>query len=76
MNIDAIVWSAIVLSLLTGGLGYWIAYQTQRAKVLDNLKKNYSEYEMFRIMFHINDFKMKPTAEQKCPAVQLDKESV
>ena len=45
MNIDAIVWSAIVLSLLTGGLGYWTAYQTQRAKVLDNLKKNYSEYE-------------------------------
>jgi len=43
---------------------------------LDNLKKNYSEYEMFRIMFHINGLKMKPTAEQKCPAIQLDKESV
>lgn len=75
MNYDGIFWLALVFSFLTGSFGYWIAYQTQRTKVLDNLKKNYSDYEMFRIMFHINDFKMKPTAEQKCPVVQLNGKS-
>jgi len=76
MNIDAIVWSALLLSFSSAVAGYWIAYQIQRTKVLNNLKKNYSEYEMFRIMFHINGFKMQPTAEQSCPLINMkDKES-
>lgn len=57
MNIDAIVWSAILLSLLTGGLGYWIAYQTQRAKVLDNLKKIIRNMKCSELCFISTDLK-------------------
>lgn len=73
MNVDVIFWSFLLFSLLTGSFGYWLAYQTLRAKILNNLKKNYSEYEMFRIMFHINDFKIKPSIEEKCPLIQSNK---
>ena len=64
----------LIISLLAANfwVGYKLGVSDYKNHILDNLKKNYSDYEMFRIMFHAGGLEIK-SIEERCPLIKRSK---